>query len=121
MPDQNVALQQDAANDLLAARRIKNVLKFQTLASEWQCQHQAMSSITEMSMLPPYQKIIGMGEDAIPMILEQLRAEGNEPDQWFWALRAITEVNPVAPEDQGNFLKMAQAWIRWGEGEGYAR
>ena len=71
-------------------------------------------------MLPAYQKIIGLGADAVPLILEELKIEGDEPDQWFWALRALAEDNPVAPEDQGDFLKMAQAWIRWGEGQGYA-
>jgi hypothetical protein len=120
MPDQSVVLEQGATSDMLAARRRRNALKFQALAKEWKAQHGAMSSITEMSMLPAYQRIIGLGEDAIPMILQQLKAEGNEPDQWFWALRAIAGENPVAPEDQGDFLKMAQAWVRWGEGAGHA-
>jgi hypothetical protein len=79
-----------------------------------------MSSITEMSILPAYQKIIGMGEDAVPLILAELKSEGDDPDQWFWALIAITEENPVKPEDQGNFRKMAQAWFQWAEAEGYA-
>jgi hypothetical protein len=120
MPDQHIVLEQKASSDVLAFRR-RNALRFQALAKEWQAQHGAMSSITEISMLPSYQRIIGIGEDAIPLILQQLKAEGDEPDQWFWALRAIAEENPVAPEDQGDFLKMAKAWIRWGEGLGYAR
>jgi len=70
-------------------------------------------------MLPSYQSIIGMGEEALPLILAQLKSERDEPDQWFWALRAITGANPVRPEDQGNFAKMAQAWLQWAN-EGYA-
>jgi hypothetical protein len=95
-------------------------LKFQRLAKEWREERGAMSSITQMSALPAYQKIIGMGETAIPLILAQLRLEGDEPDQWFWALRALTEANPVSPRDQGNFQRMTQAWLRWGESAGYA-
>jgi hypothetical protein len=105
----------------LAARRAKNSDRFQALAQEWRVQHAAMSSITDISTLPAYQKIIGLGEDAVPLILNQLKQEGDEPDQWFWALRALTDADPVAPADQGNFVKMAQAWIAWGENAGYAR
>lgn len=70
-----------------------------------------MSSITDMVMLPSYQKIIGMGWAAVPFILEDLQ---NEPQHWFWALRAITDVDPVPQEDSGNIQKMAEAWLRWG-------
>ncbi|HKN71524.1 MAG TPA: hypothetical protein VJX30_10860 [Terriglobales bacterium] len=100
--------------------KIKNWIKFQGLVDLWRRERGAMSSITEMSILPAYQKIIGMGEDAVPLILAELKSEGDDPDQWFWALIAITEENPVKPEDQGNFRKMAQAWFQWAEAEGYA-
>jgi hypothetical protein len=94
-------------------------IKFQELYQEWQKERGARSSITETSMMPAYQSIIGMGQDAVPLILRQLRLEGDQPDQWFWALRSITTANPVDPRDQGNFPKMAEAWLRWGE-ETYA-
>jgi hypothetical protein len=64
-----------------------------------------------MVMLPSYQKIIGMGWAAVPLMLEDLK---NEPRHWFWALRAITDVNPVPPQDAGNVRKMADAWVKWG-------
>ena len=94
--------------------------RFQHLADEWRRERGAMSSITEMAMLPSYQKIIGMGDAAIPLILTELKSEGDDPDQWFWALGAITGANPVSPEDQGDFVKMAQAWLKWSEDEGHA-
>lgn len=100
-----------------ASRRWAN---FQSLVQQWRRERGAMSSITEMSMLPAYQKLIGMGEEAIPLMLAQLRAEGDDPDQWFWALRAITGANPVRPEDQGDVVRMAAAWLKWGDDEGYA-
>lgn len=65
-----------------------------------------------MAMLRPYQRIIGMGLPVVPLILEEL---AREPDQWFWALEAITEQNPVPVEDKGKMPLMAQAWINWGK------
>jgi hypothetical protein len=65
-----------------------------------------------MAMLKPYQQIIGMGWPAVPLILEELQ---REPDQWFWALEAITDANPVLPESAGNVRLMAQAWVEWGK------
>jgi len=49
------------------------------------------------------------------LILEELR---REPDQWFWALEAITEENPVGPADAGNVRDMARVWIEWGKQNG---
>ena len=47
-----------------------------------------------------------MGEPVVPLILDELR---REPDHWFWALEAITEENPVRPEDVGIVRRMADA------------
>lgn len=77
------------------------------------------SSITEGVLCSAYQGIIGMGTAAVPLLLRQLEAEGNDPDQWFWALRAITRCQPVPEEDFGNFSKMAQSWLKWGRQSGY--
>jgi hypothetical protein len=101
-------------------------IKFGILREEWRNQRGAMSSITAMSMLRPYQKIIGMGPDAIPLILAELRAEGDDPDQWFWALSIIAEANnltppEIAPAHQGDYLAMALTWLGWGRSQGYAR
>lgn len=70
-----------------------------------------------MAMLKPYQRIIGMGWPAVPMLLEELR---REPDYWFWALESITEPNPIPPNAAGNLERMTQAWLDWGEQEGFA-
>lgn len=93
---------------------VKRWVQFQELSRDWKAKRGASSSLADMSMLEPYQKIIGMGPDAVPLILAQLRAEGSEPDQWFWALRILTGINPVKLEDQGDFRAMARAWIDWG-------
>ena len=71
-------------------------------------------------MCPAYQTIIGMGETAIPFVLAQLESEGEEPDQWFWALAALTGACPVNDDDRGNYQKMALSWLQWGKQKGYA-
>jgi hypothetical protein len=89
-----VALAFDKAN--LRAR-------FQRLAAEWKERSRYFSNTAQMAMLPSYQRIIGMGWDAVPLILEELQ---REPDQWFWALEAITEENPVPREAAGKVRLM---------------
>jgi hypothetical protein len=90
--------------------------RFQRLAAEWKRKSHYMSNTAQMAILPSYQRIIGMGADAVPLILKELQ---REPDQWFWALEAITEEDPVPPEAKGNVARMAQAWIDWGKQRGF--
>src|SRR3989442_626265 len=61
--------------------------RFLELASKWRETHPFSSSDTDMVLDPSYQEIIGMGYPALPLILRELQ---KEPDNWFWALRAIT-------------------------------
>jgi hypothetical protein len=84
---------------------------FQRLASEWKAQSRYLSNTAQVAMLKPYQRIVGMGWPAVPLILDELR---REPDQWFWALDAIVEENPVPPDDAGHVRWSAQAWVNWG-------
>lgn len=90
--------------------------RFERLATAWKAQSRFLSNTGQMAMLKPYQRIIGMGMPAVPLILEELR---KDPDQWFWALEAITEENPVPPEAAGRVREMAQAWIDWGHRQGF--
>jgi hypothetical protein len=89
--------------------------RFQRLAAEWKSQSRFLSNAAQMAMLKPYQRIIGMGMPAVPLILQELE---REPDQWFWALEAITLENPAPPEAAGRVPDMAQAWIEWGTAQG---
>jgi hypothetical protein len=91
--------------------------RFQALAAEWKGKSRHMSNVAQMALLQPYQRIIGMGQEAVPFLLEELR---REPDQWFWALEAITQENPVPPEAAGKVRLMAETWIEWGKKHGYS-
>ncbi len=90
----------------------ETVHRFQRLATEWKRKSRHMSNTAQMAILPSYQRIIGMGMDAVPLILKELE---REPDQWFWALEAITEADPVPAEAKGKVTLMAQAWLEWGK------
>lgn len=87
---------------------------FRELTKEWHVERGASSSITEIAMCPAYQRIIAMGEPAVLLILRQMESEGDEPDMWFWALRAITNVDPITDDIRGDVVAMAGAWLDWG-------
>jgi hypothetical protein len=90
--------------------------RFKQFAKQWKNESRYMSNTAQMAMLRSYQNIIGMGEPAIPMILEELR---RKPDHWFWALEAITLENPVSQEAMGKVEEMANEWVQWGIKKGY--
>jgi hypothetical protein len=96
-------------------------LRFQSLAGQWRMQRGARSSITQAALSPAYQSIIGMGPMAVQFIIIQLESEGDEPDQWFWALKAITGADPVRDEDRGDYVAMARSWLQWAKDQGHAR
>jgi hypothetical protein len=89
---------------------------FLQLTEQWQRETGMLSVVSKISMHPAYQRIIGMGQPVVPLIMRELE---REPDHWFWALSAITGVNPVKPEQKGRLQEMAQAWITWGQANGY--
>ncbi len=85
---------------------------FDTLALQWRNAVMNVSSPTEMAMHPAYQRIIGMGPDAVPLIIAEMK---KSPDWWFWALRALTGDDPVPEASRGRLAQMTQAWLEWWE------
>ena len=90
--------------------------RFRQLAAQWKEQSRHMSNVAQMAMLKPYQQIIGMGEAAVPLLLEELRAR---PGPVVLGLEAITQENPVPPEAAGKVRAMAEEWVAWGKRQGY--
>jgi hypothetical protein len=90
--------------------------RFHTLAERWREDTQFQSSINAVFMHPAYQEIIGLGPDALPLILEDLAATRSD---WFWALRAISGENPVPAVERGQIGKMTERWLEWGHAHGY--
>ncbi len=91
------------------------LIKFQELKAIWNADTAILSSITEIAMHPAYQQIIGMGRNAIPLILAEMK---ETPGHWFWALKSITGEDPVLPEQRGRIKEMTEAWINWGRNQG---
>jgi hypothetical protein len=89
---------------------------FAKLVKQWREENHGVSSTNQMSMHPAYQQIIGMGEAAIPLLLGELEKKSG---QWFWALKSITRVDPVPPEQRGKTSEMIKAWLNWGRERGY--
>ncbi len=98
--------------------RSDDMALFAELTERWQTDTRLSSSVAEMAMHPAYQRIIGMGRRAVPLILRELE---RRPHHWFWALAAITGERPVPPGDYGQVRKMTEAWLRWGKSNGLLR
>lgn len=88
--------------------------RFARDAAQWKQDSECMSSITDMVLLDSYQRIIGLGPAAVPLIIEDLTAglaDAAGPDHWFWALAAIVG------EDHGHgattVTEAAQNWVAW--------
>ena len=101
---------QDAAHDEKLRAR------FHRLATQWRDECQLLSSTTAKAMHPAYQQIIGLGPEALPLILKEL---SETPGHWFWALKSITGEDPVPAADVGNIRRMTEAWVNWGRENGY--
>ena len=85
---------------------------FQSLADEWLEHRPKGVDVHQMVRHPAYQGIIDTGSEAVPWLLQRL---AQRPDHWFYALKQITNANPVQPEHQGNIKAMAEDWIAWGK------
>ena len=85
--------------------------EFRDLAVRWREETFGQSLAAPGILHPAYLRIIGMGEQAIPWILEELEERGG---QWYVALQSITGEDPVAKEDRGQRPKMRAAWQEWG-------
>jgi hypothetical protein len=98
-------------------RRANIRSQFHQLSRRWKQETAFQSNITKKAMHPAYQRIIGMGREVVPLILEEFR--NGRLDDWFWALTAITAENPITEDIAGNVERMAEAWLRWGKAKGY--
>jgi hypothetical protein len=96
--------------------RKATIEKFERLATDWRANRNNIGSVLDMCSHIAYQQIIGMGKDAVPLILRELE---REIDHWFWALRAITAEDPVTENHRGRLALMARDWLDWAKIQGY--
>jgi len=88
--------------------------EFRALADQWQRETRKLSSVEKIVLHPAYQKIIGMGKEALPLIIRELK---NSPGHWLWALVMITRQDVAKPGQ--SFREACNEWVRWGESKGY--
>lgn len=89
---------------------------FHRLAEEWKSETAPLSSIRLKKEHPAYRQLVAMGEPAIPLILADL---ARKPSHLFWVLRDITNRNPADHGVARDFQDVIQAWIEWGQAQGY--
>lgn len=90
---------------------------FNELAAKWKEDTQVCSNTIDIVMHPCYQQIIGIGDDAISFMLQDLIDNG--PNHWFWALSAISREGPDLSGIEGDMSRMTDAWIEWGYENNY--
>lgn len=90
--------------------------EFRELVAQWREETFGQSLAAPGILHPAYLRIIGMGEQAIPWILDELEKSGG---QWYVALQSITGEDPVPEEDRGHRPKMRAAWREWGRCNGW--
>ena len=89
---------------------------FRELAEAWRRETSFLSFMQQRALHPAYQRIIGMGWAAVPLILRQLE---RRPDHWLWALESITGEEPARGAE--SFQAEVQAWLLWGRERGFLR
>jgi len=87
---------------------------FRHLVEQWKKDTLHWSSVAKMIAHPSYRRIMGMGPDALPLLLRELR---ECPDHWLIALNAITGEDPAPPDS--TFHQAVDAWLAWGVQRGY--
>lgn len=81
---------------------------FSQLVQQWK-EETRFQSGSQMLMHPAYQRIIGMGGVAVPLILNEMV---NSPGHWFWALFCITGID--AAKGETNVESATNKWLEWG-------
>lgn len=89
-------------------------VEFEALSRKWQHETKYFSLVAKKLTHPAFLRIVGMGEPAIPLILESLR---DRPSHWFAALRATANIDPVP--SNSNPSEARNAWLEWGRSQGY--
>lgn len=99
---------------LLEDKRLEE--NFLVLASDWKKQTAHHSSMRKRTKHPSFEKIMAMQEEAIPLILRELR---HRPQLWFHALESLTGKDPVPDELRTDPKAAAEVWLQWGRNEGF--
>lgn len=101
--------------------------EYQKLRDELNYHTGHFSSISRVIHHPTFGKIVRLGKEIVPIILDEIdhyHQTGEEeffPSGW-WGFNAIAEVMNGWPEEKGEpgvFDSWVGVWVRWGEKNGY--
>lgn len=95
--------------------------EFRRLAGKWRRERPRELDAHFQAMHPAYQRIVGMGAPALPLLLAELERDlrSGRVLHWFPALDAIAGIDPVPEADRGDVRAMARAWLTWGREQGH--
>lgn len=106
----------DITKKPVPAKEISIEDKFYIAAKNWKKETSIYSFGSRKITNEHYVSIIGLGvvygEPIIKIILQDLK-KGTE--FWHYALKKITNANPVPKGDVNNLQKVRVAWLAWGE------
>jgi hypothetical protein len=91
----------------------------QKVLARWRSETAAVSSSTQRLAHPAYREMIALGPAAVPFLLRDLERTGD--GHLAKALSSLTGAQPVPEADRGKVRLVAEAWLRWGRGQGLVR
>jgi hypothetical protein len=94
--------------NMVVISRIK--ASFNYYYEEWNKEIKYQSSTDDITNNSFFKKIIDLGSEVIPYIIEVLR---DTPSFLIVALYRITGENPVSPDHCGKIKEMTKDWIEW--------
>ena len=89
--------------------------KFSALADRWESETGSMSILSQKLTHRDFLKIVSLGEDVVPFILERLP---KRPHNWFLALDVLVDNADKPSIDIPNAREAVLRWIEWGKGHG---
>lgn len=88
--------------------------RFHSLRDQWQKETGHMSNSSQIVAHQAYRKVVNMGHEAVPWIIEDIRTNGTT--FWWTALYEILKSGPHVPDyAQGKVMLLNEMWLAWYE------
>jgi hypothetical protein len=97
------------------ATALKKTQKFRALTARWKRDTATTGHLSKIVMHPDYQRIMAMGPEVIPLILQDLSKSSGH---WFWALHNLVPPGHDPAEGTTTIKDATHAWLEWGKAKG---
>lgn len=88
------------------------VTDFHLCLQQWKSETAFDSNLDEITSHPCFKAITGLGERAVPLILNELRSS---PSLLVYALEDITGEQPYPANMAGDIRRMSDCWLLWSD------